>query len=491
MRFWEILPGACVWLTLVGLFVLSSQLPMFVAVFILLYDFYWLLKILYLSFHLRFSFLKMKENLKINWLRRLKEGRVGAWEKIYHLVIFPMYLEPHELVRESFLTLLESNYPKDKFLVVLATEERGGREDKETAEKIEKEFRSSFGGFVTTTHPLNIPNELPGKGSNDSWAAREAQKNLVDPRKIPYENILVSVFDIDSRAGADYFGILTYSFLTNEKRHNSSYQPIPLFINNIHKVPIFARLTAFSSTFWQFMQQSRPERLVTFSSHSTPFKALHDVGFWERDLVSEDSRVFFQLLNHTNGDWRVEPLFYPIYMDAVEGPNFWEALRNLYFQQRRWAWGIENLSRFMKDAFHNKLFPFRKKLFWFMNLFGGFYSWASSSFIIFLFGWMPVILGGYDFRNTLISYNLPKVAGFLGNLSMIGILASAFLSVQLLAPRLKGLRRRHYLFYFLEWLLTPIVILVFGSVPALEAQTRIMLGGKMRLGFWKTPKNLR
>ncbi|MEK9194269.1 MAG: hypothetical protein AAB884_00460, partial [Patescibacteria group bacterium] len=298
----------------------------------------------------------------------------------------------------------------------------------------------------------------------------------------------VSVFDIDTRAGENYFGILTYSFLTSERGDRSSYQPIPLFTNNIHKVPMFARLTAFSSTFWQFMQQARAERLVTFSSHSMPFQALTEIGFWEKDLVSEDSRIFFQLLNRNNGDWRVLPLFYPIYMDAVQGPSFWQALRNLYFQQRRWAWGVENIPRFINDAIKNKSFPIRKKIFRFLTSFGGYYSWASNSFMIFLFGWLPIILGGYDFRNTLISYNLPKMTGFLGNLAMIGVLVSAFVSVSFLAPRLKGFKHRHYLFYFLEWLLLPIVVIFFSSLPALEAQTRMMLGGKMRLGFWKTPK---
>src|SRR3989344_6421643 len=77
-RFFEILPGALAWLTLILVVVLSSQAPAFVAVFIILFDIYWLLKSLYLSFHLRSTFREMKKNLGVDWLRKLKEEERDA-----------------------------------------------------------------------------------------------------------------------------------------------------------------------------------------------------------------------------------------------------------------------------------------------------------------------------------------------------------------------------------------------------------------------------
>ncbi|MDZ4231411.1 MAG: hypothetical protein U1C52_01325 [Patescibacteria group bacterium] len=43
-RFLEILPGLLVWATLVGMVLGSAYLPVWVAVFIILFDVYWLLR---------------------------------------------------------------------------------------------------------------------------------------------------------------------------------------------------------------------------------------------------------------------------------------------------------------------------------------------------------------------------------------------------------------------------------------------------------------
>jgi len=498
MRIYETIPGLLTWATLIAMVVFSWWLPTWISIFIILFDTYWLLKTVYLSFHLRATFGTMRTNMKTNWLEKLHglPARETSWRDIYHLVILPMYNEPYEVVRESFEALTRVNYLKSNFIVALALEEKGGAAAQETGRRIAAEYGGAFHKFLITTHPANLTGEIPGKGSNEAWAGAEVKRRIIDPLGLNYKKILVSVFDIDTQVLPEYFGRLTYVFLTSQDPLRAIYQPIPLFVNNIHDAPLLARVVSFSCTFWQMMQQSRPERLTSFSSQSIPFQTLVDIGFWQRDIVSEDSRIFWQGYFRYASDFRVEPLFFPVSMDAPVAPTFRGALKNIYKQQRRWAWGAENvpylLDGFRKDAERDgdRKIPRRKRWYWTFNAIEGYHSWATNSLMIFALGWLPLILGGRHFGTSLLAYYLPRITRWIISLSMIGVASSAILALFLLPPKRNGgMGATDYLVYLLQWLLMPFTLIAFGAIPGIEAQTRLMFGGKYRLGFWVTPKD--
>lgn len=499
-RFFELIPGLLAWTTLIGMFFFSWKFPTPVSIFIILFDIYWLLKTIYMSFHLRATYRVMKKNMQVAWFDKLKEETTApaggdtnqagvSWQEIVHLIIFPMYDEPYEVVKESFDRLAATNYPKEKMLVVLALEESAGEAAQATGRRIQTEYGALFGEFMLTTHPKGMPGELPGKGSNETWAAKLAKEKLLDTRGLTYDRVLVSVFDIDTQVLPEYFGRLTHAFIMTPCRLRAVYQPIPLFVNNIYEAPALARIVSFSSTFWQMMQQARPERLTTFSSQSLPFQVLIDINYWDVDVVSEDSRIFWQGYLRYDSDFHVVPLRYPVPMDANVAPTLFQTLKNIYKQQRRWGWGVENIPYMLEGFRKNKKISAGKKWYWSFNVLEGFHSWATNALMIFALGWLPVMLGGEVFNDTLLSYNLPRLTRLIVNISMLGVSTTAILAIMLLPPAPEGKRKPwHYILYFLQWILIPITLIIFGAFPGLEAQTRLMLGGKFRLGFWVTPK---
>ena len=262
-RAFEILPGKLVWVTLFGMVFFSWFRPVWVAYFIIAFCVYWLLRTFHFSFHLVAAYKKMKKHLKIDWLKELDQLPVTRWQDIYHLIILPMYKEDLKVVRESFQALLKVRYPKERMIVVLATEERAGEQVRKVGEAILREFKDKFFRLLVTCHPKDIVGEIAGKGSNETWAGNKVKKEVIDPLGIPYQNIIVSCFDVDTQVFPQYFACLTYHYLTSPNPTRSSFQPIPLYLNNLWESPFFSRVVSSSNVFWQMMQQQRPEKIVT------------------------------------------------------------------------------------------------------------------------------------------------------------------------------------------------------------------------------------
>jgi len=203
-RLFEVLPGALSLGTLFCVLVFSWLVPSWVAIFVICFCFYYLFRIFYFSLHQIAGYFKVKKYAKRDWLKEVKKLKGKNWKDIYHTIILPTYKEGPKIIKESLDALMNSSYPKEKMIVVLAVEERAGEGAKKMAKEIEKKYSSNFFKFLISVHPDNIAGEIGGKGSNVAWAGKEAKK-AIDKLKISYENILFSTFDIDTKAYSQYF----------------------------------------------------------------------------------------------------------------------------------------------------------------------------------------------------------------------------------------------------------------------------------------------
>ena len=70
---------------------------------------------------------------------------------------------------------------------------------------------------------------------------------------------------------------------------------------------------------------------------------------------------------------------------------------------------------------------------------------------------------------------------------MLGLIMSSVIFMAFLPVRPKNKGRFANLSMILQWVLVPFTIIVFGAIPGLDAQTRLMFGKYM--GFWVTPKH--
>lgn len=478
--FFEKIPGLLSLSTLILAFFGSFFTPVIVGIFIIFFDFYWFLKVVYLCCHQISSFFKLEKNLKENWQEKLKKN-FPNWREIYQIICLPFYKEGKEVVEDSIEALLRANYPKEKMIVILAGEERGGERVKKILEEMKQKYQNSFFKFFTFLHPQNLPGEVPGKGANVNYAISQVKKEI-ERLQIKKENIIFSIFDIDTKPYPDYFLVLTFHYLSFQKPQNCAFQPIPVYNNNVWQVPAFSRVVATSNTFWQMVQQERPEQLVTYSSHSLPF-SLFDKIEYPKEVVSDDSRIFWKAFFFFNGNFYVVPLYYPVSMDAVLGKNLISTIVNQYKQQRRWAFGAENIPFLLFNFLKNKKISFWTKIKHSLIALEGFWSWATASLLIFFLGWLPVVVGGEKFKRTLLGFNLPFVTQKIMILAMVGVLVGGIVSLFLL-PETKSFKRKCYIFF--QWILLPVTLIFFGAIPALDAQVRLLFG--KYLSFCPTEK---
>ncbi len=302
-----------------------------------------------------------------------------------------------------------------------------------------------------------------------------------------YDDLVVTVLDVDSCVEPAYFHYLTYTYLTHPKPTRSSYQPIPMFHNNIWDAPAIMRVAAMGTTFWLMSEQVRPERLFTFSSHSMSWRALVDVGFWQKDIVSDDSRIFLQCFLQYDGDYEVTPLHMPIYMDTVCSDRWYKSLINLFKQQQRWAWGSENIPFMLWQWPRAKAIPWRKRYRHLFNQLEGMWSWGTASLLIFFLGYVPLWLVGDQITSLPIIASAPPLLHIMLSIANVGLVLSVILGTIMLPRKPQHHPPRRWLMMILQWLLLPVSTVLFGAFPAISAQTRLMFG--KYLGFYVTEKN--
>lgn len=487
-RFLEIIPGALSWGIIIFLILLAALKPVACAVTIIIFDFYWIIRTIYLTTLLVMAYHKLSRQKNKNWLESCQKlGPAKNWRGLYHLIIFPVYKEGLEIIRPSLQALQDCNYPKERMIVLAAFEERNPQA-KVNAAALEAEFKNKFFAYLSTFHPDGILGETRTKGANATWAAKHA-KAFLAKKFISDEDVIVSCFDADTCVEKEYFGCLTYHFLKTANPHRASYQPMPVYNNNIWYAPSFARLVEVSASFCQLIESIRLEKFVTFSSHSMSFKTLVDIGYWPVDMISDDSVVYWKAFLFYDGDYRVIPLYITVSMDVAYSNSLLKTVILQYKQKRRWAWGVENFPFLIKGFLGNQRIPLLKKIRRAYHLLESHITWAVWAVIIMLITPLPILFGGAIFKEMSIGYNLPQITGLLLNFTFGTSLVWILLSWTILPPRPKDVSGFKTVIMVVEWVIVPVIFVILGSLPALDAQTRLMLAKYME--FYSTEKTRR
>jgi hypothetical protein len=104
----------------------------------------------------------------------LSTREIARHKAVHHVVVLPNFNEPQDILSRTLQSLSVQEGARHYISVVLGMEEREP-EARDKAEALLAQYKGKFYCLMATFHPSNLPGEAPGKGMNETWAARCAR----------------------------------------------------------------------------------------------------------------------------------------------------------------------------------------------------------------------------------------------------------------------------------------------------------------------------
>ena len=491
-RILEVAPGALTWTILIAPVLASFVFAPFIAVAIFVIDIYWLLRTASVVVGITSTYRKMKKAERENWWQRCLALTVSETirdpHRIAHAILIPTYTEPYAILRETVRAIAEADYPSENKVVAIITRE-SDRPGWENVARLQQEFGDRLRAFLHIKDPL-LPGIVLGKSAAMAYGGpvlrRELEAMGLDPK-----DVIVTDLDSDFRVHPQYFAYVTYQYVQDPRRLECLFQPIPMFHNNLWRVPFAVRIMASACTQWQMFLSSRPDRLVAFSSYSMSLDLVIKADYWDDDVIPEDSRFYWKAFFATSGGLKMVPVMLPIYGDAPEASDRglpWERVKthaNQYNQIKRWAWGVTDVPYATVRLLRHAEIPLWLRTRRYGYMIFNHLTWATLP-ILLLFGAALPRLLQVDWNLATAADRLALYAYILINIAFLNIAALILVEWRIDPPMPRTWGLLHRIWAYVQLGLYPIVGLIFSVLPALEAQTRLMLG--MYLEYQVTEK---
>jgi cellulose synthase/poly-beta-1,6-N-acetylglucosamine synthase-like glycosyltransferase len=498
-RIFEILPGTLTWTLLLLPFILSLINVTVAAIFVFAYLLIYFVRSVGVDIRALQGYRMMRQHQRMDWASMLKELEAGKvadpavqrpnWHydnilrftvqpdvlkpsNILHAVLVATYNESREILEPTIQSLLTEEYNAKQIILVIAYEERGGPDVEKRAHELIAKYGPRFYAAMAFKHPKNIPGELIGKGGNVTHAGRKLQAYLVD-NKIAAERVIVTSLDADNHPDKKYFAALSYVYAVYPDPTHVSIQPISIYNNNIWDAPAPMRVIATGNSFYNIVLALRPHMLRNFSSHAQSMKALIDTDFWSVRTIVEDGHQFWRSYFRYDGNYRVLPLYVPIYQDAVLTKGYRKTLKAQFIQLRRWTYGASDIAYVITQGFFKpNAVPKRDLLAKTGRLIEGHVTWAVAPLLCLFAGFIPALFHPQSYTAN----QLPIIVSNIQRVALVGGLASLFVAMKTLPPRPLRYRRHRTILMLVQWIYLPITTIAYGSFAAMYSQTRLMFG---------------
>jgi hypothetical protein len=402
-----------------------------------------------------------------------------AWHDVFHVIIIPNYQEELGILRQTLDRLAMQPNARTHLIVVLAMEAAEANAG-EKAAVLQQEYTQCFLRLFATLHPRGLSGELQVKSANQTWALRSIKRNLIEELELSLDQIVVTTSDADSLLHPKYLEALTYHFATSPKRHLYIWQAPIRYHNNVWGIhPVMGLLHAYSAA-WELAYLTAPWwRALPYSTYSLSMRLIDDVGYWDTDVIADESHMFIKCFFRREGNVDLEPIYLPFSAYAVTGANFLEAARNRYQQTKRHAWGVKEMGYTMAQMIERPEVSFQRGLALLLRV-GHDNIMISAGWIIITFGaQLPLLLYPGLLQNA---WSYPQFILLQISFAIITVTGFVFWMIDMHTRPKRPYRwtLREFLLTILSFPLLAVVTVLLVAIPAMEAQTRLLLGIPIR-----------
>jgi len=445
--------------------------PEVLGYFLVAFSVYWLWRSCEFSFGLLIGLARLHGSQRRNWAA---DGEhMQGYARMHHLVLVPTYRESDQILSETLECIATQTTGAERVTVALAFEARDP-EAPARAQRLTQRFAKRFGHWLVTMHP-DLPGEVKGKSSNLHWAARRVQDELIATGRLDARNLLITVVDADSRIDRQYLAALSIEVLSHPDGRLHVYQPAILFYANYSRLAFPLRAVSSVFSLYSLARLAATHRLIPQSTYSLTWWAARRVGFWDVDVVPEDSHMFFKVWLHLGKRVRTRAMYLPVYADAAEGMNLWKSVQSTYQQIRRWAWGVSDVPYLTLRTLRAQHIPRTmrvQRVGWYIE---EHLVWPSHWFLLTLGGMLPPVINQVwahspigvwqtEAYSTLLGLCLPSL--------ILAIIADVWLKWRSGAHNNVGV----LLGGLTGFALLPLTGLACVALPALDAHTRLLFG---------------
>jgi hypothetical protein len=406
--------------------------------------------------------------------------------EVHHVVVVPNYREPVAILERTLGGLAAQANAQRQLTVVLAME-AADAEAESKANVLQERFAGCFAHLLVTFHPADLPGEMPGKGSNQRWAAQYAREYLVGRLGLSLDDLTLTSCDADSLLHPDYFGEVTRLFVSDPGRHFRYWQAPLRFSNNIWRIHPFVRVLTMLANVLNLSELANPFVLkLTQSTYTFSFRLADRIDYWDTQVVAEDSHILLRGFFGSGGRASLRPVFLPIMGDAVTGDTGWEMLRNFYRQRMRHAWACQNTAYVLQQWNQHPQISLSQKLVYLLQVLQDYSLFATAVFLVAL-GWLLGLVATgsavVSFFTLAIPTALFVAVNALGSTGTWLIWAIEYIRS---AQDVAGWRPSLLLADVLTWIVMPVVTLALAVLPVIHANSKMLAGSQLH--FVRTQK---